>query len=75
MQIVISFGNEDVFSEKTLDINWGTQVYYRLSGVHRPEDYENEDHFVDAMKDQFCKEFDETLQLYNREKAAVRHQD
>lgn len=68
----MSFGNELIFNEKKLDMNWGQSVYYSFSQVYRPSDFSNEDEFVQAMKQKFVTFFDQIFQQYNEKKAEKR---
>lgn len=67
----MSFGNELIFNEKKLDMNWGQSVYYSFSQVYRPSDFSNENEFVQAMKQKFVAFFDQIYQQYT-EKTAER---
>ena len=48
-------------------MSWGETVYYRISETYDPTKYETENEFVEAMKDRFCEQFDETYELYQKE--------
>ena len=45
-------------------MNWNQPVYYSFSKVYNPSDYENENQFVAAMKDEFSNFFDNVYQQY-----------
>lgn len=62
VQFLMSFGNELIFNEKKLDMNWGQSVYYSFSQVYRPSDFSNENEFVQAMKEKFAAFFDQIYQ-------------
>jgi hypothetical protein len=62
----MSFGNELIFNEKKLDMKWNQKVYYSFSKIYNPSDYENENQFVTAIKDEFTTFFDEVYQQYTQ---------
>ena len=43
-------------------------VYYKISKVYYPSDYDNEDNFVKDMKEYFCNFFDEVYELYEKQR-------
>jgi hypothetical protein len=47
-----------------LSVQWGVNVYYCYSGSFDPRDYANENDFVNKIKDEFVKFFDESYRLY-----------
>lgn len=61
----MSFGNEKIFNEKKIDMSWNQKVYYSFSKIYNPSDYENENQFVAAMKDEFSDFFDAIYQQYS----------
>jgi hypothetical protein len=61
----MTFGNEKIFNEKKLDMKWNQKVYYSFSKIYNPSNYENENQFVAAMKDEFSNYFDEIYQEYS----------
>jgi hypothetical protein len=65
----MSFGNENVFNEKKMEMGWGQSVYYSYSRVYSPADYQNENQFVAAIKDEFVAFFDQVYQQYTEKKA------
>lgn len=46
-------------------MQWNQKVYYSFSKVFLPSDYENENLFVTAMKDEFSNFFDEIYLQYS----------
>jgi hypothetical protein len=47
-----------------LSVQWGVNVYYCYSDSFDPRDYANENDFVNKIKDEFVKFFDESYRLY-----------
>ena len=39
VQMLMSFGNENIFNEKKLHLGWDQKVYYSFSKVYNPTDF------------------------------------
>ena len=64
VQLLMSFGNEEIFNEKRLSMGWGKEIYYSFGDVIEPGRFETEREFVEFIKDEFCRYFDEVYEVY-----------